>query len=125
MMKLILGLFFVSSISFAAKLEDVKVLDMKSGQDSFELKLQTADGPSESYFFVTIVKNDPESFDKLAHIVKKLAQGDQYKLDLNIPSFSASPYGSSYRSIGIKFTGTSDREPNSVKKAQPKSKTKK
>lgn len=116
MKKIIMGLFFVSSIASAAKLEDVKILNVMPGRDNFELKLQMKDGPRDSYFYVDITKSDPDSFEKLVHIIKKMMRRDKYKLDLDIPSFSASPSGSYYKSEGITFYGPADREPDGVKK---------
>lgn len=110
MMKYILCLCFFSSFASAAKLEDVKILNIKSGRDNFELKLQMKNGPKDSYFFVDIVKDDKNSFDKLVHVIKKILNKDKYKLDLDIISFSASPSGSYYRSEGINFYGTTQEK---------------
>jgi len=68
-----------------------------------ELKLQAKHGPPGSYFFVDITKNDPDSFDKLAHVINKIMDKDKYRLDLNIRSFSVSPNGGRYPSEGIDF----------------------
>lgn len=112
--KLILGLCFISSVASAAILEDVRILNVKSGRDNIELKLQTKDGAKDSYFYVDIVNNDAGSFEKLAHVIKKLMLRDKYKLDLSIPSFSAFPSGSYYKSEGITFYGLSDGKPDAV-----------
>lgn len=121
MKKLILALYFISSIASAARLEDVKILNIMPGQENFELKLQVKDGPKDSYFYVDIVKSDPESFEKMVLVTKKLTRRDKYKLDLDIPSFSASPNGSYYKSEGIGFYGPT-REPDGVKPAKKKEK---
>ncbi len=120
MKKAILVLFFISSISSAARLEDVKILEFASGQDSFELKLKTKDGAANSYFFVDIVKTDPNSFEKLVHVINKLSQRDSYKLDLNIISFSPSPSGSYYSSESVIFSGPANREPNYINPSKKK-----
>jgi hypothetical protein len=99
--------FLFSNFVFAARLEDVRILKITPGRDNFELKLQTKNGPVDSYFVLDVMKSDPESFEKLVHIIKKVAYKDRYKLDLDIPSFSASPSGSYYRSEGITFSGVS------------------
>ena len=106
MKKLILGLCLISSIASAAELRDLKLLSVVPGQDKIQLKLKTKDSPEGSYFYVEIMRSDEDSFVKLAQVIKKLAQGDNYRLNLDIKSFSGSPSGSSYRSEGIKFYGT-------------------
>jgi hypothetical protein len=103
MKRWLLLLCFVPSVAFAARLEDVTVLDAKTGPDSVELKLHSKDGPPGSYFFLDIIKSDPGAFEKLAHVIRKLMARDAYRLDLDIPSFSVSPSGSRYRSEGIGF----------------------
>lgn len=93
--------------AYAAKLDDVSVIEMKQGKnDKFELKLHAGNGPKDSYFFVDIVKSDKESFDKIALVLKKLKKKDAFKLGLEIPSFSMSPSGSSYLSDSVKFSGS-------------------
>jgi hypothetical protein len=123
MFKLMVFIFFIGCTGLAARLNDVRILSVNPGQDNFELKLQMKDGPKDSFFFVNIIKNDAESFEKLIHVVKKMGQPDGYKLDINIPSFSASPSGSYYNSVGLSFYGTSLRDPNS-EKTEKKSKKK-
>lgn len=105
LLKIIILCFTINSAS-AATLEDVTVLDIKHGKDNFELKLQVTNGPKDSYFFVDVVKNDKDSFDKLALVLKKLKKRDEFKLSLNIPSFSLSPNGSYYRSDSVTFSGS-------------------
>jgi len=120
--KLIVGLYLISSIASAARLEDVKILNVMPGRDNFELKLQTKDGPKDSYFYVDITKSDPDSFEKLVYVIKKLMRRDKYKLDLDIPSFSASPSGSYYKSEGLTFYGPAGREPDGINPVQTKKK---
>jgi len=115
MKTLILGLFLISSVASAARLEDVNILSVTPGRDNFELKLQVKDGPKDSFFYVDITKSDPDSFDKLGHIIKKMMKRSKHQLNLDIPSFSVSPSGSYYKSDGITFYETTDREPDSVK----------
>jgi hypothetical protein len=103
MKPLILSLLFISSVATAAVLEDVTILEAKPGRENFELKLATRDGPENSHFIVDLTKSDPESFEKLVKVVTKMMGKDQYKLDLNIRSFSLSPSGSYYKSEGITF----------------------
>lgn len=102
-----LCLCLVSQLAIAANLEDVSVLDVIPKRDSFELKLHQKDGAKDSYFFVDITKSDPESFEKMGYVAKKLLRGEKYKLNLRIASFSASPNGSYYKSTGILFFGSS------------------
>ena len=102
----IIVLWLAINSALAAKLDDVVILDLKQGNDNFEVKLRMKNGPKNSFFLVDIVKNDKDSFDKLALILKKLKQGDDFKLSLNIPSFSMSPSGSYYRSDSVIFSGT-------------------
>jgi hypothetical protein len=115
---LFIGLFPL--VSSAAHLEDVKVLNVKSGYDNFILKLRAKDAPADSFFYLEIVKSDPEAFEKMIFVTKKLTQGDKFRLDLNIPSFSISPSGSHYRSEGIIFTAPGEKEPNSTKSSKKK-----
>jgi hypothetical protein len=91
---------------FAAQVDDVLILDTKSTQDGIELKLREKASPKDSYFYVNIVKEDKESFDKLGLVIKKLQKGRSFKLNLDIPSFSRSPSGSSYRSEYVTFSGS-------------------
>lgn len=120
MKKTILALLFISSISYGARVEDVQILEIKNGPTNTELKLHSRTGEPGSYFYVDIVKEDTESFEKLSHIVNKLAYRNNYRLDLDIISFSARPSGGYYRSDSVTFIGKSDREPNSVKTPKKK-----
>jgi len=100
----------------AARLEDVRVLNVQSGsEDSLELTLTVFNSPANSFFNVDIVKNDPEAFEKLGHIIKKMVKKNKYILDLEIPNFSVVPNGSYYKSIGVTFYGASEREPSAEK----------
>ncbi len=105
MKKILFVLFFFLNSAFAAKLEDVRVLDSTPSQEGLELKLRVENGPKKSYFFVHIVRSDPASFDKLALVIEKQKKGNHFKLTLDIPSFSISPPGSYYRSEGVSFSG--------------------
>src|ERR1700733_2953211 len=109
-MKTLLALSLLSLMAatsaLAAKLNDVSILDELSNSDGLELKLHTASGPKDSYFFVTIEKQGQNSFDQLALVIRKLQLGDRFKLSLVIPSFSMTPSGSSYRNGDIQFSGT-------------------
>ena len=103
MKSLVLLLIFLPSVALAERLEDIRLLDTKPGPNNVELKLQAKRGPPGSFFFLDITKNDPDSFDKLIHVINKIMGREKYRLDLNIPSFSVSPNGSYYRSEGIDF----------------------
>ncbi|MCC7441231.1 MAG: hypothetical protein IT285_06350 [Bdellovibrionales bacterium] len=105
MKRWILIFLMMATPASAATLEDVTILDVTPKPDGVALKLHSKSGPDGSYFFVTLVKADKESFDKFALVTRKLQRGDQFKLALNIKSFSVSPSGSSYRSPDVKFTG--------------------
>lgn len=107
-------------ICLAARLEDVKILEIKPGQENFELKLKAKDAPPGSFFYLDITKNDPESFEKMILVIKKLMQKEKFRLDLDIPSFSVTPSGSYYRSEGIGIFSPNEREPNSTKKSRLK-----
>ncbi|MES3038628.1 MAG: hypothetical protein V4736_12045 [Bdellovibrionota bacterium] len=120
MLKLLILLSLFSSVGFAARLEDVKILSAVPGQDSFELKLHANEGASDSFFFIEIVKSDPDSLEKMNHVFKKLMKKEKYRLDLDIMSFSVSPNGSVYRSEGIGFYGSDNRKPNNVPAAKKK-----
>jgi hypothetical protein len=105
-MRFLISLLFVAcSVASAAKLEDVKLLGAKAGADNFELKLQLKDGPPNSFFYIDIVKTDPDAFAKMIHVANKLMQKERYRLDMDIISFSASPSGSYYKSKDIIFRG--------------------
>lgn len=104
----VLFIFAIGS-AHADPVTDVKVLDVKYAKNSFEVKLQTKDGPKDSYFLVDIVKDDEKAFEKIALIWKKLKH-KSFKLNLNIPSFSATPSGSYYRSKDVQFEGSVDGE---------------
>lgn len=85
----------------AAKVEDVKVLDVQYKKDNFVVKLQTKDGKKDSYFIVDVVREDERAFEKLGHFMKK-SKNPEYKVDLEIPSFSAFPSGAYYKSTSVK-----------------------
>lgn len=102
----LLFLFLMANTASAARVVDVSIISITPAKDTFELKLHASQGPKDSYFIVDIVKSDPASFDKLGIVIKKLEQGDDYKLDLDIPSFSMQPSGSFYRSEYVRFFGT-------------------
>ena len=91
----------------AAKVEDVKVLDVRYKKDNFVVKLQTKDGKKDSYFIVDIVREDPNAFEKLGHMIQKTKRPELYKVDLDIPSFSAHPSGAYYKSTSVKVSGGS------------------
>lgn len=111
---LILLNFMVGS-AFAAELMDVKLLDVTYKKSSFLLKLQVKDGPKDSYFNVEIVQEDQKALEKMALVLQKMKQKENFKLDLNIPSFSVSPSGSYYRSLYVTFLGTPSQESLMVK----------
>lgn len=101
----IILLSLIINTATAAILDDVVVLDITHGKENVELKLQVKNGPKDSFFIVDVVKNDKDSFAKLALVLKKLKNRDDFKLSLNIPSFSAAPSGSYYRSDSVTFSG--------------------
>lgn len=109
LIKIILCSLAIGS-AHAAKLEDVTLLHLKAGKESFELKLQVKDAKPKSYFLVEIVKEDDKAFEKIALVMKKLKLKEAFKLNLEIPSFSVNPPGSFYRSDSVKFTGSSEEE---------------
>lgn len=98
----ILNLIFSSA--YAARLENVKILNIISEEDGIELKLHTPSGEDNSYFFVRIEKDDVETFDKLICILQKQNRPNKIKLNLEIPSFSHSPNGSSYPGHSVRFS---------------------
>jgi len=100
--KTILFLSLAIGSAQAAKIEDVKVLDVKYEKDSFEIKMQTKDGNKNSYFTVNVDREDDKAFEKLAHVIRKMKTPD-YKFNLDIPSFSAYPSGAYYKSTSVKF----------------------
>lgn len=102
----ILALCLVSTASFAASVEDVQIWGAEGNPGELRLMLHSKKLPKDSYFYVTITKDDPEAFGKMSQVTQKLVQGDKYRLDLQIVSFSAAPSGSSYRSPGIVFGGS-------------------
>ena len=112
MKSLIKIIIFCLSIStaIASKLEDVTILEIKQADDKFELKLHSKNGPKDSFFFVAIDKKDEKAFEKMALTLKKLKMKDNFKLGLDIPSFSMVPSGSFYRSNDITFLGTASNE---------------
>lgn len=105
-MKYLIVIFSLfSATANAAKLDDVKILEVAPGTENVKLKLHSDLGKKGSYFFVDVVKTDPESFGKLALVLKKLKGKSHFRLDLNIPNFSPAPSGSYYRSNDVTFSG--------------------
>jgi hypothetical protein len=92
------------NIAFSAELKDVKILKSSASDSGIELKLQLSDAPKDSFFLVDIVRTDHDAFNKIAMAMEKLEKGSEYKLNIRIPSFSASPSGSYYRSKGLVFS---------------------
>lgn len=100
-----LVIFLVGAAASAAELKDVKVLSVEpTDKESIKLKLQAPSAPKNSYFFVDVVKSDPEAFQKIYLVTKKLKTKGGFKLDLEIDSFSPKPSGSYYRSDSVKFS---------------------
>jgi hypothetical protein len=106
MYKIIFSLLFLANSASAAKLEDVEVLAFTPTKESITLKLHASQGPPDSYFTVDLTRTDPNTFDKLNYVMKKLENKKGYKLSLNIRNFSMSPSGSSYKSESVVFSGT-------------------
>jgi len=104
------ALLLMAQTALAAKLEDVAVLDVKLAKEGFELKLRDLKRAPEGHFMVKLSRDDKEAFEKLALVMKKVHQGEKFKLMLNIASFSAKPAGSEYRSNYVKFEGTALNE---------------
>lgn len=107
-MKKLLAFLFLSSLTtsvFAAKLEDVKILDTILSEGHLKLKLQEKGTPADSFFYVDISKDDEDAFRKLSFVIAKQRDEKLVQLDLDIPSFSSYPSGSSYRSHYVDFSG--------------------
>ncbi|WP_413578702.1 hypothetical protein ACLVWU_09255 [Bdellovibrio sp. HCB290] len=115
----IFALSLITTPAIAAQVNDIKVLEVKHHPESLELKLGTKHNGKSTHFTVDIPKTDPENFEKMSAVIQKLSQGDAYTLNLDIPSFSAFPSGSYYKSPGIKFLG-SDGKPALKQKTAPK-----
>lgn len=98
-------LILISTLTFAKQLDNVNVLDITQDEDKFVLKLQDSEIGGTSFFIVEINKSDKESFVKLDYLIKKIKNKENYKLNLEIPSFSAYPSGSFYKSENVKFSG--------------------
>lgn len=104
---IVTGLIFLLTAAqgHAADLRDVKVLSVEpTDKESIKLKLQAPGGPKNSHFFVDVVKTDPEAFQKIYLVTKKLKAKGGAKLNLTIESFSHTPSGSYYRSESVKFS---------------------
>jgi hypothetical protein len=112
--------FLTPLVASAARLEDVQILSVKPGSDKFEMRVHAKEGEPDSYFFVDIIKSDPEAFEKINLALKKMMQKEKFRLDLDIVSFSMSPSGSSYNSDSVKFSSPMERTPNSEKKPKQK-----
>lgn len=106
----ILTMALIMTNANAAKLDNVKILDIKQEKENFSLKLQDSAGAKDSFFYVDIVAEDKEAFAKLALVLKKIKLQEKFKLALMIPSFSASPSGSYYRSNSVQFMGSAAGE---------------
>lgn len=89
--------------AFAATLENVSILNVKLEKDHVVLKVHVSNGAERNFFYVDVLKSDPDSFEKLSLVIKKQLADDSFKLDLDIPNFSPSPNGSYYRSESVTF----------------------
>lgn len=108
-MKKILLLNFLLLLPFLASaelLKDVAVLELIPKQRILEVKLQIKGGGTKSYFTIGLEDSDPKAFEKSLLILEKMKLKDKFTLNLDIPSFSASPSGSYYKSIGIQFSSS-------------------
>lgn len=112
MKKIFMTLMLCLSINtaHAEKLEDVSVLDISYTKDSFQVKMQESKDSKDSFFYVDIVKSDKDSFKKIALVLKKFKERDNFKLTLDIRSFSNSPSGSNYKSDNVTFKGVVENE---------------
>jgi hypothetical protein len=102
-----IGIFlalFLSLSAEAAKLENVKVLGLAAGTENIKVKLHAPSAPKNSWFFVDVMRDDPEAFSKLSLLLHKLTDKDNFTLDLEIDSFTPSPSGSYYRSPDVRFS---------------------
>lgn len=112
--------FFTGNVALGAELNDVQILEYVPNKDSVRLKIHAKEQPKDGYFFLEIVKSDPQAFEKTLQVLKKVRWGAKYNLRLNIPSFSPSPSGSSYRSDAVTFGeaggATSEDSPDGLAK---------
>lgn len=94
---IILCISLISSFSlFAKNLNDVSVLDIQEEKSKYIVKMRTADGEKDSFFFVRLQKNDPNFVEKYKLFKDVLEKKTDKKLNLEIKSFSTLDSGSSY-----------------------------
>jgi hypothetical protein len=105
MKQTLLLLLLWASPAMAAKLNDVKILEVNSEKNKFEFKLHANVGAPDSFFFVAIQKSEADSFDQLAILMKKLQLGKNFNLSLDIKNFSPQPSGSYYLGKSVIFSG--------------------
>ncbi len=86
----------------ARVLKNVDVLGVDSSPKTVVIEFHAKEQPKGYSFFVEINKKDPKSFQKLSCLLKRLTKNN-YKMDLNIKSFSAKPSGSRYHNNRAHF----------------------
>ncbi len=91
--------------SFADKLSELEVLELKLTKSGYVAKMKDKVQTPEGFFFVKITKEDKDSFEKIAQLLRKAQTKNKSKLILDIKSFSPLPAGSIYSSTHVKFEG--------------------
>ncbi len=99
----IIFLVLISGYAMSANLEYVKILEMNYRNDEIVLKLHDNKGDKDNFFFVNLNQSDKDLIKKMAIVIKKIEQKEQYPLKLKIQSFSRKPFGSKYRSEYVGF----------------------
>jgi hypothetical protein len=101
----------------AAKIEDIEVLDFMPDEPAeFQFKVRSKKMDPKSYFFLGFEKGKKEDLNKLSFLLLKMTRADQYKIDVDIHSFSPYPAGSYYSASAVTFSYKALRAPDQIKK---------
>ncbi len=109
---LILGLFFALTAN-AELLENLNVLKTEKNINGIKIKISQIDKAKDNHFYILLDNKDPRKKQIYKHINLKRKLQSQYQLSMDIPSFSAFPFGGIYSSMALKVMG------NRAKKERP------
>lgn len=118
---MILFALLFSTYAHAVRIEDVEVLEVVNEEPAeFQFKVRSRKSDPKMFFYLGFDKTSKDNLDKLNFILMKMANPKNYKLDLEIMSFSQYPAGSFYNVTDIQFFNKALRAPNQLQQNSKK-----
>ncbi len=118
---LLLTACLVSVSAQAARIEDIEVLEVVNEDPAeFQFKVRSKQGDAGLFFYIGFDKSKKDCLDKMTVVLMKMAKHQEFKIDVDIPSFSPYPAGSYYSCADIQFSQRNLRAPNQAPKAKKK-----